>query len=165
MFCNETCQKKSWGSHKKDCKQLKELFDTSNPAKLEPVRCQIIRTRDGAIIKNAERMVPSEITTLRSYDHTPSRELLALLLGTHNRLGEFSKVLKLKGYLPQQTERKQYLLGNNIQKLGYLLSSYDLKAHSIKSLKQPMHSGQKRIKLNGVPSKTQIKSLALSEKL
>ena len=98
MFCNEVCQRKAWKKHKKYCQQLKALFDSSNPHKLEPVRCQIIRYRDGATIKNAKNMVPSEISTLRSYDHTPSREIFALLLGTHDRLGKLSKVYILKGH-------------------------------------------------------------------
>ena len=99
MFCDIECQKKCWASHKKICKQLKELFDTGNPNKLKPVRCQIIRSSDGATIKHSENMIPSEITSLRTYDESPLNEIVALLLGTHDRLGEFSKVHLLKGFI------------------------------------------------------------------
>jgi len=98
MFCNQICQRQAWKNHKKYCKQLNELFDTSNPNKLETVRCQVTRYRDGATINNSQNMVPSEITTLRSYDNTPSREIFALFLGTHDRLGKSSKVYILKGH-------------------------------------------------------------------
>ena len=98
MFCDSACQKKCWSTHKKHCKQLSILFDTSNPNKLKTVRCQVIRTRDGAIIKDSGRMVPSEVTSLRIYDGTPFDEVFALLLGTHDRLGVASKVHRLKGF-------------------------------------------------------------------
>ena len=62
-------------------------------------------------------------------------------------------ILRLRVSLMQPEEKNFALSNNNIQRLGYLLSSNDTKTKSTKPQKQPTPSGVTKKVLSGVTSR------------
>ena len=125
-LCDTKCLIAFWDNgHKKGCVALRKMYGNSD--RLKPW-CQVLRSRNGADICNVENLIPSEITTTRTYDGSPQIELITLAMGCHQRLGERSPIFRLNECLQAlkliftflfQTENMQLQRLQHFMKIGH----------------------------------------------